>query len=161
VISTLVQFDHKASLLMRDIARTVISNIFVEKFEPYDDAILRTFYAPNQTMIDAINRDIWILAVEAVETRLAPMATRAEVEKLALDLPDTERAVLASHLLGSLPSVLHDEDEGVAEALRRDAEFEADPSHGMTLAELDRRIESSRSWCGLSFSRRSIRTSTR
>ena len=73
------------------------------------------------------------------------MATIAEVEKLALDLPDTERAVLASHLLGSLPSVLHDEDEGVAEALRRDAEFEANPSHGMTLAELDRRIESSRS----------------
>jgi Putative addiction module component len=71
--------------------------------------------------------------------------TRAEVEKLALDLPETERAVLASHLLGSLPSVLHDEDEGVAEALRRDAEFEANPSLGMTLAELGRRIESSRS----------------
>jgi len=53
------------------------------------------------------------------------MATIAEVEKLALDLPETERAVLAAHLLGSLPSVLHDEDEGIAEALRRDAEFEA------------------------------------
>src|SRR5580693_2324240 len=61
------------------------------------------------------------------------MATIAEVEKLALDLPETERAVLAAHLLGSLPSVLHDEDEGVAEALRRDAEFEADPSLGMSL----------------------------
>ena len=47
------------------------------------------------------------------------MATRAEVEKLALDLPETERAVLAEHLLGSLPSVLHDEDEGIAEALLR------------------------------------------
>jgi hypothetical protein len=60
----------------------------------------------------------------AVETRLAPMATIAEVQKLALDLAETERAVLAAHLLGSLPSVLHDEDEGIAEALRRDAEFE-------------------------------------
>jgi hypothetical protein len=49
------------------------------------------------------------------------MATIAEVEKLALDLPETERAVLAAHLLGSLPSVLHDEDEGIAEPLRRDA----------------------------------------
>jgi hypothetical protein len=58
VISTLAQFDHKASLLMRDVARTVFSNIFVEKFEPTDDSILRTFYAPNQTMINAINRDI-------------------------------------------------------------------------------------------------------
>ena len=47
------------------------------------------------------------------------MATIAEVEKLALDLPETERAVLAAHLLGSLPSVLHDEDEGIAEALLR------------------------------------------
>jgi len=65
------------------------------------------------------------------------MATIAEVEKLALDLPETERAVLAAHLLGSLPSVLHDEDEGIAEALRRDAEFEANPSLGMTLEELD------------------------
>jgi putative addiction module component (TIGR02574 family) len=73
------------------------------------------------------------------------MATRAEVEKLALDLPETERAVLAAHLLGSLPSVLHDEDEGIAEALRRDAEFEANPSLGTTLEELDQRIESRRS----------------
>ena len=67
------------------------------------------------------------------------MATIAEVEKLALDLPETERAVLAVYLLGSLPSVLHDEDEGIAEALRRDAEFEANPSLGMSLEELDQR----------------------
>ena len=86
-----------------------------------------------------------ILAFEAVETRLVPMATIAEVEKLALDLPETERAALAAHLLGSLPSVLHDEDEGIAEALRRDAEFEANPSLGMTLEELDQRIENRRS----------------
>jgi hypothetical protein len=48
------------------------------------------------------------------------MATIAEVEKLALDLPEGQRAVLAAHLLGSLPSILHDEDEGIAEALRRE-----------------------------------------
>jgi hypothetical protein len=69
------------------------------------------------------------------------MATIAEVEKLALDLPETERAILAAHLLGSLPSVLHDEDEGLGEALRRDAEFGADPSFGMSLEELDQKIE--------------------
>jgi len=51
------------------------------------------------------------------------MATIDEVQKLALDLPETQRAVLAANLLGSLPPVLHDEDEGVAEALRRDAEL--------------------------------------
>ena len=73
------------------------------------------------------------------------MATIAEVEKLALDLPETERAVLAAHLLGSLPSVMHDEDEGVAEALRRDAELEANSSLGMSLEELGQRIASRRS----------------
>ena len=48
-------------------------------------------------------------------------------------------------LLGSLPSVLHDEDKGIAEALCRDAEFEANPSLGMTLEELDQQIENLRS----------------
>jgi putative addiction module component (TIGR02574 family) len=62
------------------------------------------------------------------------------VEKLALDLSESERAVLAAHLLGSLPSVLHDEDEGIAEALRRDAELEPNPSMGISLEELDQRI---------------------
>jgi len=54
------------------------------------------------------------------------VATVTELEKHALDLPENQRAVLATHLLGSLPSVLHDEDEGVAEALRRDAELGED-----------------------------------
>jgi putative addiction module component (TIGR02574 family) len=70
-----------------------------------------------------------------------PMATITEIEKLALDLSENERAVLAAHLLGSLPPVLHDEDEGIAEALRRDAEFEANPSAGLSLEQLDQQIE--------------------
>jgi hypothetical protein len=65
----------------------------------------------------------------------------AEIEKLAQDLFEKERAVLAAHLLGSLPPVLHDEDEGIAEALRRDAELETNPATGLLLEELDRRIE--------------------
>ena len=72
------------------------------------------------------------------------MATMTEVEKLAFDLPDSDRAVLAAHLLRSLPSVLHDEDEGVAEALRRDAELDANPDSGITLDQLDRRIQDRR-----------------
>jgi hypothetical protein len=47
--------------------------------------------------------------------------------------------------MGSLPSVLHDEDEGITEALRRDVEFEANPSLGTSLEELDERIENRRS----------------
>ncbi len=68
------------------------------------------------------------------------MASINEVEKLALDLPESQRAALAGRLLGSLSPVLHDEDEGVAEARRRDAELDADPSSGMSLEELDRKI---------------------
>lgn len=68
------------------------------------------------------------------------MATIAEIEKLAQDLSENDRAVLAAHLLGSLPPVLHDEDEGIAEALRRDADLEANPSGGLTLEKLDQRI---------------------
>jgi hypothetical protein len=69
------------------------------------------------------------------------VATIAEVEKLALDLPESQRAVLAAHLLSSLPAVLHDEDGGIAEALRRDAELDANPSAGISLEQLDRKIE--------------------
>ena len=71
---------------------------------------------------------------------LAFVPTVTEVEKLALDLPENQRAILAAHLLRSLPSVLHDEDEGIAEALRRDAELDADAS-AIPLTELDQRIE--------------------
>jgi len=67
-----------------------------------------------------------------------------EVEKLALDLPESERAILATHLLGSLPPILHDEDEGVAEALRRDSDLDAEPSSGMSLEQLDQAIQSRR-----------------
>ena len=72
------------------------------------------------------------------------MATAAEIEKLAFDLSDSERAVLAAHLLRSLPPVLDDEDEGIAEALRRDAEFEANPDLGLTLEQLDQKIANRR-----------------
>jgi hypothetical protein len=68
------------------------------------------------------------------------MATITEVEKLALDLPEPQRAILAAHLLESLSPILHDEDEGIAEALRRDAELDANPETGISLDQLDELI---------------------
>ena len=68
------------------------------------------------------------------------MISIAEVEKLALDLPEPQRAVLTAHLLDSLPSVLDDADEGITEALRRDAELEAHPESAITLEQLDQRV---------------------
>ncbi len=72
------------------------------------------------------------------------MSTIIEVEKLALELSEQERATLAANLLDSLPEILSDEDEGIAEALRRDAEIEADPNKAISLAELDSLIQGRR-----------------
>jgi len=63
------------------------------------------------------------------------MTTLNEIEANAMSLPDQQRAELASHLLSSLPAVLQDDDQGLAEALRRDAELDADPSVGITMEE--------------------------
>ena len=68
------------------------------------------------------------------------MATVVEVGKLALDLPEKQRALLVIQLLDSLPAILHDEDEGIAEASRRADELEANPSRGISLAQLDEQI---------------------
>ena len=72
------------------------------------------------------------------------MRTVAELEKLALELSEKDRAVLAANILDSLPPILVDEDEGVAEALRRDAEMDADPSQRISLADLKAAIRERR-----------------
>ena len=70
------------------------------------------------------------------------MVTLPEIEQTAMQLPDRERAALAAHLFDSLPSVLHDEDDGVAEAIRRDAELDTDPETGVSLQEFRQSFES-------------------
>ena len=72
------------------------------------------------------------------------MSTILEVERLALDLPEKERATLAANLLESLPGVLSDDDEGFAEAMRRDGEIEVDPAKAISLSELDSEIQGRR-----------------
>ena len=73
------------------------------------------------------------------------MATIVEIEKLALTLPEKQRAILAANLLESLPAVLSDDDDGIAEALRRDADLDANPHEAISLAALDDQINSRRS----------------
>ena len=68
------------------------------------------------------------------------MATVIEIEKLALDLPEHDRTKLAANLLESLPPILSDEDEGIAEALRRDAALESDPDQAISFAQLDSQV---------------------
>jgi len=64
------------------------------------------------------------------------MAILAEIEAKAMELNDGQRAKLAASLLSSLPAVLYDDDEGLAEAMRRDEEMENDPSIGLTSGHL-------------------------
>lgn len=73
------------------------------------------------------------------------MISVAEIERLASELPEKQRALLAARLLDSLPSILDDEDEGVAEALRRAAELDANPGIGLSLEQFDQMFRSRRS----------------
>jgi hypothetical protein len=57
------------------------------------------------------------------------------LEFQVMQLPDAQRATLAAHLLSSLPGILHEEDDGIEEAMRRDAELDRDPTAAMTLEE--------------------------
>lgn len=72
------------------------------------------------------------------------MATINDIEKLAFDLPAPQRALLAARLLDSLPDFLDDADEGISEALRRDAEFETNPGIGISLDQFDQQINQNR-----------------
>lgn len=59
-----------------------------------------------------------------------------ELQTEVLTLPEDQRARLAATLLGSLPSVLADCDDGSAEARRRLDEIKRDPSIGRTWEQI-------------------------
>lgn len=61
---------------------------------------------------------------------------RAQVGKLT----DREKAALVVDLLESLPAVLDDEDEGLAEAQRRDEELDRNPDLAISWDQLRRGI---------------------
>ena len=65
------------------------------------------------------------------------MRAVADIEKEILALNEEQRAQLAVSILDSLPGVLADPDEGIAEALRRDVELDADPEKALSLEQLD------------------------
>ena len=68
------------------------------------------------------------------------MVNFSEIQSQAMELTESERARLASDLLSSLRPILDDEDEGDAEALRRDAEMDEDPSASLTFEEFKRAV---------------------
>ena len=72
------------------------------------------------------------------------MVTITEVKKLALGLPQTDRAKLIAHLLDSLPAVLSDGDGGMTEALRRDEELEAGVKRGVSMHVFEEKVRARR-----------------
>lgn len=72
------------------------------------------------------------------------MTRLQELEHQAAQLSEAERAALALRLLDTLPPVLTDADGGVAEAKRRDAELDANPSAGLTDKQFRAAIAASR-----------------
>lgn len=67
-----------------------------------------------------------------------------ELTSMVMKLPDKQRAQLVANLLASLPSVLTDQDEGIAEALRRDAELNDGSQQAISLDDLDAAINNRR-----------------
>ncbi len=59
-----------------------------------------------------------------------------DIQRCALELPDSDRAHLVTELLYSLPAVLAEDDGGVAEARRRSQELDEDPSMGCSWEEI-------------------------
>jgi len=61
-----------------------------------------------------------------------------EIRQQAIVLSASEKAELAADLLESLPAILDEEDEGAAEAIRRDEEMDRDPSATISWEQLRR-----------------------
>jgi hypothetical protein len=58
----------------------------------------------------------------------------------AMGLNDHDRATLAAELLYSLPATLQDEDEGLAEAIRRDRELSENDSSSISWDDLKKSV---------------------
>ena len=70
-----------------------------------------------------------------------PRMTRVqELRQHANSLSVAEKAELAADLLESLPPILDDDDEGLAEARRRDAEMERDLNAAISWDQLRRGV---------------------
>jgi len=64
------------------------------------------------------------------------MVNVAELFSQASQLPERERAMLASEILSTLSPILEDADEGLEEAKRRSREMDENPEIGISWEEL-------------------------
>ena len=93
-----------------------------------------TLTIPTQSSHTA--RALGSACIDRVMSYFGRMVIGGTLESQLLALPERDRADLASLLLSTLPPS-GTEGDGVEEALRREAELEADPSLGLTLTEFE------------------------
>ena len=75
------------------------------------------------------------------------MSAITEAEKLVFSLSEKDRAALVGKMIRSLPSPgWDDDDDGVAEALRRSDELKKNPERGISIEKLDRRMSERFGW---------------
>lgn len=90
LISTLAQLDQPFGLLGRRMASTIVSNLFVEKVETADEAVLG-YYAANPAVVESLNREIARidLGIRKMQIHAGPSGMMAlfEHEGLATPLP--------------------------------------------------------------------------
>jgi hypothetical protein len=117
-------------------ARNLISQS-IERLESHSDS---STVGPVRSDLESLDMNRWSsnLLQEVPCIYSGAMASDLEtVEHLALGLSEEARERLVASLLDSLPSILSDQDDGVVEALRRDAELDAHPERAIASEELD------------------------
>jgi uncharacterized protein len=58
LVSTLALSGHKPSILLSQMASSVISNIFIQKIDLSDDSVIKDYYENDQSLIEELNRNI-------------------------------------------------------------------------------------------------------
>ena len=84
--------------------------------------------------MDGLPRQSDLIGAE-IQATICRTVTLAEIETSVFKFPEADRARHAADLLDSLPGVLVEDDEGLAEALRRAEEMDRDPSVCLTHEE--------------------------
>ncbi len=71
LISTLAQFDHKPSLRLQATARSIISNILLDRTETPDDDAIR-YFAANALSMEQLNRELQRVDLGIREMKIVP-----------------------------------------------------------------------------------------
>jgi uncharacterized protein len=90
VVSTLALFEHKASKVLSDAAAKVYRNIFIDRVDPGDQAVIQ-YLSQNPNIIEALNRelqriDVGVEKMQIVQATTGP-AAQFKHQGLQADMP--------------------------------------------------------------------------